>query len=93
MSNSTKKNTSLTLGEDKLLAVGVQKYPCLYDKSHRSHKEKNMVQNACEAAANELNFVEKTFAIFDVFIDNIFYPFLLNVPFKYPGIATLRHCS
>ena len=40
MSTSKKRNTSLTLGEYELLAVAVQKYPCLYDKSHRSHKEK-----------------------------------------------------
>ena len=40
MSNSKKGNTSLTLAEEELLAVAVQKYPCLYDKSHRSHKKK-----------------------------------------------------
>ena len=58
MSNSKKRNTSLTLGNDELLAVAVQKYPCLYDKSHRSHKEKNVVQNAWEAVAEGLGFVE-----------------------------------
>ena len=44
-SNSKKKNTSLTLGEGELLAVAVQNYPCLYD---RSHKEKNVIQNVWE---------------------------------------------
>ena len=49
MSNSKKGNTSLTLAEEELLAV--QKYPCLYDKSHRSHK-KNVVQNGLEAVTD-----------------------------------------
>ena len=51
MSNSKKRNTSLTLAEEELLAWAVQKYPCLYDKSHRSHK-KNVVQNALEAVTD-----------------------------------------
>ena len=45
-SNSQKRNASLTQGKDKLLAVTVQKYPCLHEKSHRSHKEKNVVETA-----------------------------------------------
>ena len=40
MSNTKNRNTSLILGQDELLAVAFQKFPCLYDKSHRSHKEK-----------------------------------------------------
>lgn len=56
MSNSKKRITSLSLGDGKLLSVGVQKYPWLHDKSHRSHKEENVVQNAWEATANELDF-------------------------------------
>ena len=53
-----KKKFFLTLGEDELLAVAVQKYPCLYDKSHRSHKEKIIVQNIWEAVAHKLDLVE-----------------------------------
>ena len=48
----------MTLGKDKLLAMAVQKYPGIYDKSHKSHKEKYVVQNAWEAVADELDFVE-----------------------------------
>ena len=48
----------MALGKDELLAVAVQKYRCLYDKSHRSYKEKNIVQNAWEAVADESDFVE-----------------------------------
>ena len=47
-----------TLREDELLAVAVQKHPCLYDKRHRSHKEKNVIQNVCKVVANELDFVK-----------------------------------
>ena len=63
LSNSKKKNTSLALGKNKVFVVAVQKDPCLYDKNHRSHKEKNVVQNAWKAVVDELDFVEdgKTF--------------------------------
>ena len=67
----------MTLGEGKLPSMTVQKYPCLYDKSHRFHKEKNVVQNAWEAVTDELDF--------------IFYPFFSNVPFQYSGMAKLSH--
>ena len=41
----------------------------LYDKSHKSHNEKNVVQNAWEAVADELNCVEdgKNFCCFQCF--------------------------
>ena len=35
----------------------------------------------------------RTSAISDVFNDYIFYPFIPNVPFQYPGIAKLSHRS
>ena len=53
MRNSKKSITFLSLGEDEMLAVAVQKYLWLYDESHRSHKEKNVVQNAWEVVATE----------------------------------------
>ena len=40
MSNSKKRNTSLTPGENELPAVAIQNHPYLYDQSYRSHKEK-----------------------------------------------------
>ena len=52
--------------------------------------ENKVVQNGWEAV-DESDFTEKTFAIFDVFINYIFYPFLPNVPFEYSQIAKLRH--
>ena len=33
MNNAKKRNNSFILGEDKLLAVSVQKHPCLHEKS------------------------------------------------------------
>lgn len=51
MSNSKNRNTSLTQGEEELVAVAVQKDLCLYDKNHRSNKEKNVAQNAWETVA------------------------------------------
>ena len=58
VSNYKKRNTSLTLGKDEMFAVAVPKYPCLYDKSHRPHTEKNELQNVSEGVVNELDFVE-----------------------------------
>ena len=40
MNNSKKRDTFLIVGEYELVAAAVEKYPCEYDKSHRSHKEK-----------------------------------------------------
>ena len=94
MKNSKKTITFLSLGEDELLAVAVQKYLWLYDESHRSHKEKNVVQNAWEVVATEWDFAEDgitSSAIFNVFIDYIFYPFLPNFPFQYPGITVFEN--
>ena len=57
-SNSKKRNTSLTLMQAELLAVTVQKHPCLYgNNSHRPHKEKNVIQNVWEAVVHELDFI------------------------------------
>ena len=58
MSNSKKSYTSLTLSEGELLAAAVREYPCLYDKNHRSHKEKSVVQNVWEAVADKLDFID-----------------------------------
>ena len=52
--------------------------------------KKNAVQNAWDALVDELDFFEDitiSSAIFDIFIDYIFYPFLPNVPFQFPETA------
>ena len=38
LTNLRKKGTSLTLGEDELLAERVRSYPCLNDKICKEHK-------------------------------------------------------
>ena len=35
----SKKRTSLSLGEDELLAERVRSYPCFYDKTCKEHKD------------------------------------------------------
>ena len=98
-SNSKKRNTSLTLGEDELLAVTVQKYPCLYGKSDRSHKEKkNAVENTWEVVIDELDLVEdgkNVFCYFPCVLNdyNIFCPILPNINFQYCGMTKLSHRS
>ena len=42
----------------RLLAMAIQRYSCLNYKSHRSYKEKNVVQKAWEAVANASDFTE-----------------------------------
>ena len=48
LNNLRKKRTSLTLGEDELLAERLRCYPCLYDKTCKEHKEKDAVENCIE---------------------------------------------
>ena len=53
-----KKGTSLTLGEDELLAERVASYPCLYEKICKEHKEKDAVENAWKKVAEESDFID-----------------------------------
>ena len=46
LNNLRKKETYPTLEEDERLAERVRSYPCLYDKTRKEHKEKNIVKNA-----------------------------------------------
>ena len=46
LNNLRKKDTSLTLGEDEILAEKVGSYPYLYDKTFKEYKEKDLVINA-----------------------------------------------
>ena len=46
LNNLSKKETSPTLEEDERLAKRVKSYPCLYYKTRKEHKEKNVVENA-----------------------------------------------
>ena len=46
LNNLRKKETYPTLEEDERLAERVKSYPCLYDKTRKEHKDKNIVKNA-----------------------------------------------
>ena len=57
LNNLRKKGTSLTLGENELLAERVRSYPCLCDKTYKKQKENNIVENAWKTVAGELDFM------------------------------------
>ena len=46
--NLRKKGTTLTSEEDELLAQSVGRYPYLYDKTLKEHKEKDVVEKVCK---------------------------------------------
>ena len=48
MANIRKKNGSLSLNEDELLSEKVRSYPCLYDRSSKSHKEKDVIKKCLD---------------------------------------------
>ena len=50
--------TVLALGEEERLSENVKMFPCLYDKTKKGYKEKDAVQNAWNAVAESLDFVE-----------------------------------
>ena len=67
MANIREKNVSLSLNEDELLSEKVRSYPCLYDKSSKSYKEKDVVKNGWTKIAEELDFIEYGTSIMNSF--------------------------
>ena len=53
---SDKKN--LSLEEKEQLVEVVRTYPCLYDKSKKECKDKNVCENAWEKVIEKLEFIE-----------------------------------
>ena len=53
-----KYNNKCIIKEDGLLAEKVRKYPCLYDKSLPTYKEKDRKANAWRAVETELGLEE-----------------------------------
>ena len=45
----------------------VRNYPCIYDKSKKSYKEKDVVKNAWENVALKLDFLQDGENFFDIF--------------------------
>ena len=64
--------------DEERLAIGVQKYPCLYDKAVSAFHNKNQKKNAWEAAAKDIgletgevakNAFKNAFAIMSISFD------------------------
>ena len=49
----------LSLTNEELLAENIRKYPCLYDKSDKGYKERDLFANAWEKVVGELDFLEE----------------------------------
>ena len=64
--------------DEERLAIGVQKYPCLYDKAVSAFRNKNQKKNAWEAVAKDIgletseaakNAFKNAFAIMSISFD------------------------
>ena len=49
---------SLCLADEERLAETVKAFPRLYDKTKKGYKEKDVVTNAWNSVANQLDFIE-----------------------------------
>ena len=49
---------TLALADEERLNEKVKMYPCLYDKTTKGYKEKDILQNSWNAVAELLEFVE-----------------------------------
>ena len=49
---------SLCLADQERLAETVKAFPCLYDKTKKGYQEKDVVTNAWNSVANQLDFIE-----------------------------------
>ena len=52
------RRQALTLQENEELAEVIRRYPCLYDKSRKEYKDKNVAENAWKEVVNQLDFIE-----------------------------------
>ena len=52
------RKQALTVQENEELAEVIRRYPCLYDKSRKEYKDKNVAENACKEVVNQLEFIE-----------------------------------
>ena len=49
---------SLCLADEERLAETVKVFPCLHDKTKKGYKEKDVITNAWNSVANQLDFIE-----------------------------------
>ena len=48
----------LSLQEEELLSEEVRAFSCLYDKTRKAYKERDVVRNAWNSVADKLDFLE-----------------------------------
>ena len=53
------RRQALTVQENEEFAEVIRKYPCLYDKSKKEYKDKNVTENAWKVVADQLDFIQK----------------------------------
>ena len=53
-----KRSSWSSIGNDELLSESVRFFPCLYDKSDKGYKERDVVENAWNKVAEMVEFVE-----------------------------------
>ena len=53
-----KKPSQLSLKEEEMLAETVKHFPVLYDKQVKGYKDRDVVTNAWDTVASDLEFVE-----------------------------------
>ena len=58
MNLPTNKRRFTVLNEDEILAEEVKKFPCLYDKSSRSYRDRGIIRKAWVEVAKKLEFLE-----------------------------------
>ena len=49
---------AVSLQQEELLANAIFAFPCLYDKTTKGHKERDVLINAWNSVAEKLDFVE-----------------------------------
>ena len=52
------RRQALTVQENEELVEVIRKYPCLYDKSKKEYKDKNVTKNAWIEVADQLDFIQ-----------------------------------
>jgi len=51
------RGIKLTIEEEEKLAFHVKKYPCLFDKTDKGHKQRDCVGNSWQQAASALEYI------------------------------------
>ena len=62
----------INIAEEEILAETVKGYPCLFDKTDKGYKEKDVVINAWSEVAKQLDFVENGNLFLDFSLYQIF---------------------